>query len=197
MSSQKFRNYFCTFVQPTDEEWQDLERVYRIKQLKKGDFLVSAGKVCREMNFLNTGNCRTYNLRDGKEITTNFFFAGSLVSDYSSFVQQIPSLEYIQALTDCEVLYFSYESMQYFYEKYPVMERFGRLIAEKVFLNIYQRQNDLLLLTPKERYLKLLKRRPKVVLNLPQIYIASYLGITPEYLSRLRRELKFGAENSQ
>ncbi|MEM1121904.1 MAG: cyclic nucleotide-binding domain-containing protein, partial [Bacteroidota bacterium] len=109
MPYQKFRTYFSTFVQATDEEWQDLERVYRIKQLKKGDFLVTAGKVCREMNFLNKGNCRTYNLKDGKEITTNFFFAGSLVSDYSSFVQQTPSYEYIQALTDCEVIYFSYK----------------------------------------------------------------------------------------
>lgn len=190
MPYEKLKRYYFSFVKPSEEVWAEMEQHFTIKKVAKNDFLVKEGQVCREMNFLNSGTCRTFNLKDGKEYTTNFFFEGGMVTDYSSFIRQTPSSEYIQAVETCEVVCFSYDSMQQFYKMHAVMQQFGRLIAEKVFLNLYQRQQDLLLLSPKERYLQLLKRRPKVVLNLPQVHIASYLGITPEYLSRLRRELK-------
>ncbi len=190
MVYEQLKQYFFSFVVLPDLEWADLETCFHFKKLSKGTYLLKAGKVCRKMYFLNSGMCRSFTIKDGKEITTNFFFSGSLVADYSSFVQQQPSTEYIQLLEDAAVVYFSYEKMQQMYEKYYNMQKFGRLIAEKIFLNIYQRQQDFLLRTPKKRYLDLVQRRPKVVLNLPQIYVASYLGITPEYLSRLRRDLK-------
>jgi len=158
--------------------------------MAKNEYLSQEGQISQQMYFLNTGMCRSFNLKDGKEITTNFFFQGSLVTDYSSFVQQKPSSEYFQLLEDAELIYFSHADMQRMYDKYYNLQKFGRLIAEKIFLNFYQRQQDFLLRTPKERYLNLVKRRPKVILNLPQIHVASYLGITPEYLSRLRRSLK-------
>jgi len=187
---QKLRAYFSTFVQPTDEEWAAMAQCFYVKQLPKNDFILKAGAVCKEMNFINKGGYRSYYLKDGKEITTNFFFSNSFVADYSSFVTQQPSFEYIEAVEDSELVTFSYKDMQYYYEKYPMMQKFGRLIAEKIITNISNRQQDFLLYTPKERYLNLIKRRPKVVLNLPQIHVATYLGITPEYLSRIRRELK-------
>lgn len=190
MPYQKLKAYFSTFVKPTEEEWADMEQCFRVKKVAKNSFLLEEGTICKEMNFLNRGLYRSYNLKDGKEITTNFFFEGSLIADYSSFVTQKPSYEYFQAVEDCELISFTYNDMQHYYEKYPMMQKFGRLIAEKVITNIYQRQQDFLLFTPKERYLNLIQRRPKVVLNLAQIHVASYLGITPEYLSRLRRELK-------
>lgn len=190
MVYQKFKDYISTFIQLTEEEWADMAQYYRVKKLAKNDFLIKEGQICRAMNFLNKGTCRTFNLKNGKEITTNFFFDGSFITDYSSLITQKPTTEYIQALEECEFIYLSYQKMQEFYQKYASMQLFGRLIAEKVFLNLYQRQQDFLLLNPKERYLALMERRPKVVLNLPQIYVASYLGITPEYLSRLRRELR-------
>lgn len=190
MSYEKLKTYFFSFIAVPEMEWLDIASCFKTKQLAKNDYLLTAGSICKEMYFLNTGMCRSFTLKDGKEITTNFFFTGSLVADYSSFVQQKPSTEYIQLLEAAELVYFSYEAMQKMYAEYYNMQKFGRLIAEKIFLNIYQRQQDFLLSTPKERYLNLIKRRPKVVLNLPQIHVASYLGITPEYLSRLRRELK-------
>lgn len=187
---QKLKAYFSTFVEPTEEEWADMTQCFSIKTIPKNSFLLEAGKVCQKMNFINSGMCRSFQLKDGKEITNNFFFEGSLIADYSSFITQKPSFQYIQTLEETEVVYFSYESMQHYYEKYFTMQKFGRLIAEKIILNINQRERDFLLFSPKERYLNLIKKRPKVILNLPQIYVASYLGITPEYLSRLRRELK-------
>jgi len=186
----KLKAYFSTFVEPTEEEWTDMTQCFRVKKIPKNSFLLEEGLVCKEMNFINSGLCRSFQLKDGKEITNNFFFEGSLIADYSSFITQQPSFQYIQTLEDTEVVYFSYASMQHYYEKYFTMQKFGRLIAEKIILNINQREQAFLLYSPKERYLNLIKKRPKVILNLPQIYVASYLGITPEYLSRLRRELK-------
>lgn len=187
---QQIRAYFSTFVQPTDEEWADMEQCFFVKKLSKNEYILKAGAICKEMTFVNKGVYRSYYLKDGKEITTNFFFRDSFIADYSSFVTQRPSFEYIQAVEDSELVAFKYEDMQYYYEKYPMMQKFGRLISEKIIINISSRQQDFLLYTPKERYLNLIKRRPKVILNLPQIHVATYLGITPEYLSRIRRELK-------
>jgi len=190
MIYQKLKTYFFSFVVVSEEEWADLATCFKVKKMAKNEYLSQEGQISQQMYFLNTGMCRSFNLKDGKEITTNFFFQGSLVTDYSSFVQQKPSSEYFQLLEDAELIYFSYADMQRMYDKYYNLQKFGRLIAEKIFLNFYQRQQDFLLRTPKERYLNLVKRRPKVILNLPQIHVASYLGITPEYLSRLRRSLK-------
>lgn len=187
---QKLKNYFSTFVQPTEEEWGDIEQCFSVKKVPKNSFILKEGAVCQEMNFINSGMFRSYYLKDGKEITTNFFFEGSLMADYNSFVSQKPSFEYLQAAEDSELVYFSNANMQYYYEKYAMMQKFGRLIAEKIITNISRRQQDFLVLTPKERYLNLLEKRPKVLLNIPQVHVATYLGITPEYLSRLRRELK-------
>ena len=190
MKYQQLKEYFFSFVSVSEKEWADLSSCFKVKTMAKNEYLSQEGQICNQMYFLNSGMCRSFNLKDGKEVTTNFFFQGSLVNDYSSFIQQKPSTEYFQLLENAELIYFSYEDMQRMYDKYYNLQKFGRLIAEKIFLNFYQRQQDFLLRTPKERYLNLIKRRPKVILNLPQIHVASYLGITPEYLSRLRRELR-------
>lgn len=190
MKYQQLKDYFFSFVPVSAEEWADLSSCFKVKTMAKNEYLSREGQICNQMYFLNSGMCRSFNLKDGKEVTTNFFFHGSLVNDYSSFIQQQPSTEYFQLLEKAELIYFSYSDMQRMYDKYFNLQKFGRLITEKIFLNFYQRQQDFLLRTPKERYLNLIKRRPKVILNLPQIHVASYLGITPEYLSRLRRELR-------
>ncbi len=192
---EKLKKYHFSIVPLTEEEWAMKVRHIQIKKLRKNDFLIKEGQTCTSVHFVNKGSFRTYNLIKGKEVTTNFFFDGSYASDYVSYLTQKPSLEYIQALEDCEIFSFPYDRMQEMYESNPKIQKFGRLIAEKIFINMYRRQQEFLFFTPKERYLNLLKRRPKVIQQIPQIYIASYLGITPEYLSRIRNELKSTADS--
>ncbi len=187
---QPLKAYVCSFVPLSEEEWEAQEAYLQVKSLSKQDFLIREGQICPAIYFINQGSFRTYHLIKGKEITSNFFFAGGFIADYGSLVRQKPSNEYIQALEDAELVSLSYAHLQELYDRYYNYQKFGRLINEKVLINMYLRQQELLLYTPKERYLHLLKRRPKVILQLPQIYVASYLGITPEYLSRLRREIK-------
>ena len=185
----KLKTFYYSYVPLTPEEWEDKIQYLTVRKVKKNEFIVQPGQICRSVHFINEGVFRTYNLIGDKEITTNFFFDCGYVTDYASYINQIPAREYIQALTDGELLSFPHEKMQEMYEKYPRAQKYGRLIAEKIFVNTYSRQQEFLFLNPKERYLKLLKKRPKVVQRIPQHYIASYLGITPEYLSRIRKEL--------
>ena len=196
MSFERSKRFVQRVGDISEEEWAAKENTLEVKHLKKGEYIVREGEVCRHMSFINEGMFRVYSMVNGKEITTNFFFPGSYVSDYMSFIKRQPANEYIQALTDSEIVTNSYENVQALYAKYHKWERFGRLIAEKVFTSMYKRQQEFLFYSPTERYLKLMEKRPKVLLHIPQVYIASYLGITPEYLSRIRRELR-EAEASQ
>lgn len=190
MSFDRVKKFTHSIVDFSEEEWADKESRMQVRQIKKGDYLLREGEVCRHLGFINQGIFRVFSMVNGKEITTNFFFDGSFISDYMSFVKQKPSGEYIQALTDSEITLTAYDDIQYIYETYTNWQKFGRLIAEKVFTSMYKRQQDFLFYSPTERYLKLMEKRPKVLLHIPQVYIASYLGITPEYLSRIRRELR-------
>jgi CRP-like cAMP-binding protein len=104
-------------------------------------------------------------------------------------VSREPSIENHQALVDSEVLLLNYADTQELYEKVPVWQKFGRLIAEFILVRIVQRNKAMLFLSPEDQYLNLMKERPKVISNIPQHYIASYLGIKPESLSRIRKRL--------
>ena len=190
MSFDRVKRFTHAIVDFSEEEWREKELRMQVRKVKKNEYVLSEGEVCRSMSFINSGIFRVFSMVKGKEITTNFFFEGSYLSDYMSFIKQQPSGEYIQALADSEIVTTSYQGIQEIYERYPNWQKFGRLVAEKVFTSMYKRQQDFLFYSPTERYLKLMEKRPKVLLHIPQVYIASYLGITPEYLSRIRRELR-------
>lgn len=125
----------------------------------------------------------------GEETTSNFAFEENYVTDYCSFLTRQPSSDYIVAMDDAQVLQLSYENMQTAFEQSPVWQKFGRLIAEHIFIMVDIRAKNLLFKTPQELYLQLMKERPKVMEKIPQHYIASYCGIKPESLSRIRKRL--------
>lgn len=186
------RNYVSRFITFTEEEWRVHQSMLVRRFLKKGEFILKAGEVCNHVTFLNKGFVRVYNIVNDDELTANFGFEGNYVTDYTSFVSRQPSLDYIVAMEDLEILQLSYADMQGAYEKYPVWQKFGRLIAEYILIFATERSRTFLFLSPEERYLKLMKDRPKVIANIPLKYIASYLGITPEALSRIRKRMSEG-----
>lgn len=183
------RKYISQFLTFTEDEWQLHQALLLRRFLKKGEFLLRGGEVCNHVTFINKGHFRSYNIIDGDDITFNFAFEGNYVTDYTSFVSRRPSTDYIVAMDDAEILQLKYEDLQAAYEKSPVWQKFGRLMAEFVLIHISQRNKGLLFNTPEERYLNLMKERPKVFERVPQQYIASYLGIKPESLSRIRKRL--------
>lgn len=126
---------------------------------------------------------------DGREICTGFINENEYISQYDSFLTKQPSTGNIDALEDCELINLSYDDMQAIYKTNPVFERFGRKIAEMLFIMISFQATRLLTMTPEERYQSVIEQQPFVIQRVPQYMIASFIGITPEHLSRLRKKM--------
>lgn len=186
---ERIKEYVLRFVAFSEEDLEFLRGMLYKREVPKGKFLLEAGQVCRHVAFINQGHFRIFSIVGDEDITYNFAFDGNFFGDYASFVTQQPSSEAHQALEDAEVLMLEYNTLQEGYKARPILERFGRLIAEFIIVGMAQRNRSLLFLTPEERYLDLMKVRPKVISNIPQHYIAGYLGIQPESLSRIRKRL--------
>jgi CRP-like cAMP-binding protein len=186
----QIRHYYQQLIPNLqDDDWAALEAKLTVQQLKKGDYLLRAGEVCRYVSFVNRGLLRMFYLVDGKEINVGFASENDYLSQYDSFLLRTPSAGQIDVLEDCELLHLSYNDMQAIYLSHPVFERFGRRIAEQLFILVSMQTNRLLTLTPEERYAELVEQHPELLQRVPQYMIASYIGITPEHLSRIRKKL--------
>ena len=160
-----------------------------IKKYKKKEFLLQDGQICNKVSFINSGCMRLFYNVDGVENTIQFFFANSWYTDYTSFLTGQPTIENMQALEACEVVQFRKADLYKLYDIYPVFDRVGRVMAENAFLSLSKLNKMLTNEEPEQRYLNLLQQRPELVERIPQHYIASYLGIKPESLSRIRKRI--------
>ncbi len=124
-----------------------------------------------------------------KEITFGFSFKDQFISAYDSFLTQKPSAYQLQALMETHILSITYDDLQAVYTKTQIGNLIGRLTAERLFPSKSKREQDLLNLTAEERYLKLFKERPELLQVIPLKYISSYIGVTAQALSRIRKRL--------
>lgn len=170
-------------------EFDFFATLLRRKTLKKRELLLRSGEDCRDIYFINRGCLRYFYLVNGEEKTAQFFFEDSWYTDYESFLSGDPSTNFVDAIEDTELLCLDRESLQKLYVQNPKFERFGRIAAENAYLGIKYRTKKLTILTAEERYLELIRERPTIFARVPQYYIASYLNIQPESLSRIRRKL--------
>ncbi|MGD1839363.1 MAG: Crp/Fnr family transcriptional regulator [Thermonemataceae bacterium] len=177
------------FISLTSEEYDYFYQQLTIKKVKKKEKLLQEGEICTHAFYLLEGCIRYYTVVEGEEHTGQFFFEGSWYSDYDSFLSQMPSKQYIETLEKTKVAMLSKKTLEHLYTKIPKFERFGRLMAERAYLGARKKNETLTLLSAEERYLHLIQQRPKVVERVPQHYIASYLGIKPPSLSRIRKRL--------
>ena len=160
-----------------------------VRKLKKNETLWNIGEVCKEVGFITKGGMRYFFYRDGEEVTGQFFFENTFVTIYASLITEKVTEIAFQALEETEVLMISKASLHKLFDEYKSWERFGRLMAEHNIVQMVTVRASLTSATPKEKYLQLLKERPKVIERVPLNIIASYLDITPEHLSRVRREV--------
>ena len=177
-------------VSPDDEELAAFTNAFSVRKIKKKDVLLSEGMICRYIWFINRGLVRDYFHRDGLEVTAGFFKEGEFVTNYASFISQKPSKCYIDALEDGELFGISYDSLQNLYSTSKTWERAGRLIAEQIFLVSEQKKDGLLSNSPDLQYLSMVQEQPDIVQRVPQYYIASWLGVSPEHLSRIRKKIQ-------
>jgi CRP/FNR family transcriptional regulator, anaerobic regulatory protein len=182
-------NRLSKFITLNKSEQQIFVSKLIVKQCKKKELILKEGQVCKFAYFINTGCLRYYYNIEGQENTAQFFFEDGWYTDYDSFLSGKPTKQNIETLEKTELLLLSAEDLQQLFINIPKFERFGRLMAENAFLGIRQRSEMLENQTAEERYLSLMKERPKVLDRIPQHYIASYLGIKPPSLSRIRKRI--------
>ena len=174
----------------TDEEFNICTKFFISKKLKKHQFLSNEGDVCKYVGFINSGCLREYSIDNkGVEHIIQFAIEDWWVSDLHSFLSGLPATFNIDALHDSEVLLIEKSAREELLNSCPKMERFFRLLIESNHVATQQRIADSLSTSAEERYLKFIKTYPKLFEQVPQNHIASYLGITPQSLSRIRKEL--------
>jgi CRP-like cAMP-binding protein len=155
--------------------------------LPSGEFLVRAGQTSSVFGLVLQGLLRKfYTTPKGKELTRGFAVAGELVGAYASLLTSSPSLLSVQALENCRILTMDFAHLQQLYDRYPSWNKLGRRIAEELFLEREEREFTLLTLSAGERYERFRRARPDIVERIPQYEVASYLGVTPVSLSRIR-----------
>jgi len=174
----------------TDEEFNIITKFFVTKKLKKHQFLLNEGDVCRYIGFINSGCLREYKIDSkGTEHILQFAIEDWWVSDLHSFLSGLPATYNIDALQDSEILLLERSAREELLDNCPKMERFFRLLIEANHVASQQRIADSLSASAEERYLKFIKTYPELFEQVPQNQIASYLGITPQSLSRIRKEL--------
>lgn len=187
---EAFDAYYLRLVpQLTQDELAELKSCVIVRRLQKGDFLVRAGQVCKYVSFINQGLLRLFYTIDGKDISIGFVGEGEYTSEYESFLTRQPAAQNIDALTDVEVIDLGFEDMQRLYKKYPSFQEFGRKIAEWLFIVLNQRNTALLALSPEDRYRNMIAGDNRLLQQVPQYMLASFIGVTPEHLSRIRKKI--------
>jgi CRP-like cAMP-binding protein len=153
---------------------------------KNQDFIIREGQKEQYIYLMLSGTARIYILNETSETCVGFLYEGNLFSAFDSLVSGQGSAYYIQTLSKSEVLAVSRSDFYTLLDKEPELERFWRILLERILLSRMQREVEMLTLSPKQRYENLLKRSPQVFQWIPLKYIASYLDMSPETLSRLR-----------
>lgn len=162
-----------------------LQEFAEIRVYPKGHALVERDTVCQHIFHILIGSCRLFYYQNDREITSWFAFESETITS-SSFFSRQPGDEFVETLEPTTVIQISHEKQQTLFVKYPEAERYVRLQQEQLIIRLEQRLKGLLFQTAHDRYEHLLKVFPSIMLRVPHHMIASYLGITPETLSRMR-----------
>lgn len=184
---EQLANSIKAIINCNTDELNTFLNIVKVKSFKRKELILKEGDTCKYLYFVNSGCIRYYYIVDGEEKTGQFFFENGWYTDMESFLTQLPSQQNIQAIEPCELVLIPKEKLYRLYDDMPIFERLGRLLLEQSFIGIHSKNKSLTTLTQEEQYLAIVEQRPKVIQRVPLQYIASYLGIKPESLSRIRK----------
>ena len=165
---------------------ENFRKELRVKSLKKKEYLIHEGSVCNFIAFVHSGTLRSYVQNDNEEFNNDFYFEGDFVSAYTSFLTQMPTNCNIEALTDVTVAYITYESYTALMAGDSEFLKLGKYISDSYFIRKCKRETSFLKNTAAERFEMIKQLYPGIEQKVSQYHIASYLGIKPESLSRLK-----------
>jgi len=182
-------NVLNRFIKLSDEELEAVHGCVRVRKIEKNVCLIDETNVADDILFVRKGYLRTFFIKGNEEITRDISSVNSFFTALTSFITKKPSFENVSTITNCEVLLISREDLNFLYQKYNNWQMLGRRVIEEMFVRSQKRIYSLLTKSAEERYLKLMRDKPDLLQNVPLQYIASYLGVTSQSLSRLRRKI--------
>ena len=173
----------------SDEEFESFSGHLKTITLQKKEYVLEEGKACGWYFFIDEGLLRTYYVdENGKEVITAFAIEGWWVTELDSFINQQPSRQYIQALEPTTVRAIRREDLEKMYTEIPVLNEYFRIVYQNMLIALQRRMNFYLKKMGEDRYDSVVKGLPGFIQRIPQHMLASYLNITPEYLSKLRKK---------
>ena len=187
--TQNLIQFIKQLVHFSDEEIQDIQHLFTEKNLKKGDFWVKEGEFNSDILFVNKGMLRSYFIKEEVEKTFDLVIENQIVTSTESYSSGLSSTDYIQAVEDTYLSVISKDNLEILFSKSSKWERLGRIIFEAYTLEQEIRIRSFISETAQERYERLATEQPELMQRTPQIYLANFLGITPQSLSRLRRKI--------
>jgi len=161
------------------------------RELSKKAYLLKAGHVCRSICFIKQGLLRCFYIKEDQEVCSWFMMEGDVITSVESFFYQKESYESIQAIEDCEVFCIEHAQLEHIYRHFPEFNFISRVLLQKYYTLSEQRLYSLRMQRSQERYQYLLQHYPELILRVPAKYLASYLGISEETLSRIRSRKLF------
>ncbi len=186
---EQLKNSLQEHVSLSDEEWELCKNNFRPKRMLKRQFLLQEGDVCRELAFVEKGSLCSYSVDSkGNQHVIRFAFDGWWIADLQSFFTNNPATFNIEVLENSELLMLDRQNHEKLLEEIPAYERYHRIILQNAYVALQQRVENALGLTAEEKYARLIEYRPEFMNRVPLNLVASYLGISPETLSRVRRD---------
>ena len=186
----KFYHYLQGYVPLTRHEFHQLEPYFEIREFEKKVKVINAGEVERYLNVIAWGLVRKYLPVRNREITVQLASEGHIIHSELSFHYRVPSRAVVETIEPSVFLSISYDSLEQLYERFPKVERLGRLMISDLFIKKDNRYFDQLRKTTRERFLEYVKTHPQMLQRVPQKFIASYLNIKPETFSRLKHLMR-------
>jgi len=187
---QNFLKFQQEQLHVTKEDCESVSEYFQLESFAKNDYFVTQGKVCRKLAFIAEGIMRYCMFRDdGSDVTCFFMCENDFVGDPDSFFEQKPSDKNVQALTDCQLITISYDNMQKLLQNVPRGKEVNAAIAHYVTMRMLHQRTFLLNLDATVRYKEFMREYPHVLQRVPLSYVANFLGIAQQSLSRLRKQI--------
>lgn len=185
----KFIEYISSFIRLEKEEIELIASLIQIKSVKKGDVLLVEGMISKTAYFVLKGCVRMYYLVEGEEKTTFFYTENQFITSFKSFTQKEPSTHYLESIEASVLISISQDVENELLQKLPKLYPFIKAVLEEELGNYQEMLSKYIISNPEQRYLNLQKNYPNLINRIPQYQLASYLGIKPESLSRIRNRL--------
>ncbi len=189
LNMESFNNYLKQFPHYSPNVFEDIRPHLSIQSIDAGEYFLRQGKISRKIAFIEKGLLRLFYLNDGKEVTNCFCKENTIATSYSSLITHQESDIAIQAIEPSQLVVFSFDTLQKMYEKDLFWQQLGRLAAENEFITTESHSRFLRDLSATDRYRLVLEKDQELLQRVPLNFLATYLQIAPETLSRIRKKL--------